>query len=683
MWPARPRPSRPALRDMQESDEEPFEPDSPRRTRAGIMSLTSLSSLQEANAAGAVQSSSVMRPPCDCTEQELAEEQIVVRGVTDESMDGDGTPNVSGVTNTKKRKRRVPKRPRNFGAIPEPPLLRRRLIKSLIKPKITSTVGRLFARRIIRQARCVRNIFEKEMCCVSCGLLPTNPVTGKCGHTRCAKCVRAAKMCPCGTDFPEKLQSNILIRDIVFKLSNDRPRTHELTSGNAQGLGVHSSTDNSARMLIESSSNEAQIHEALCQVALKRNARVRAFLPPVPVSPRARYNRAVQLLQDGRHLEAAPYLALVVASNHMDFRSARKLLIEVMSLLTKKWNAKALMTELRRTVRNLCSTTWVDLSDMECIVCCEKFRQPVTTPCGHMFCRACLDRCFNYKKRCPLCRRSLKTFSLVATPTTSFVEGALKSKTAADAQSSSGSYLIPIIACTVGYPSIPCPLFIYEARYWPMLRRVLDSGSRKFGMVACDRGGPDCVGYGTVMEVRDCVLFEDGRTILSTIGLSRFKIMERYYVEDGFEVARVLPIADVHPLDLLQLWDVKQLARQITLRVFVWLRRLGASMLNDMELAFGSMPLEEDPHLLGETEDGPAWVWWLIAVLPLRSEIKVLILATNSLLKRMRAVSCTLEALCQDPVVRAAPLTPAVEPVERAAPGDVVAAFPEGADLLF
>lgn len=191
------------------------------------------------------------------------------------------------------------------------------------------------------------------------------------------------------------------------------------------------------------------------------------------------------------------------------------------------------------------------------------------------------------------------------------------------------------------------------------------------------------MGYGTVMEVRDCVLFEDGRTILSTIGLSRFKIMERYYVEDGFEVARVLPIADVHPLDLLQLWDVKQLARQITLRVFVWLRRLGASMLNDMELAFGSMPLEEDPHLLGETEDGPAWVWWLIAVLPLRSEIKVLILATNSLLKRMRAVSCTLEALCQDPVVRAAPLTPAVEPVERAAPGDVVAAFPEGADLLF
>lgn len=32
---------------------------------------------------------------------------------------------------------------------------------------------------------------------------------------------------------------------------------------------------------------------------------------------------------------------------------------------------------------------------------------PVSTPCGHVFCCACLDRSLDHQDRCPLCKRSL------------------------------------------------------------------------------------------------------------------------------------------------------------------------------------------------------------------------------------------------------------------------------------
>lgn len=44
----------------------------------------------------------------------------------------------------------------------------------------------------------------------------------------------------------------------------------------------------------------------------------------------------------------------------------------------------------------------------------------------------------------------------------------------------------------------------------------------------------------------------------------------------------------------------------------------------EIETAFGSLPYDETPDLWWKTSDGPNWMWWLIAILPLKSEIKVL-----------------------------------------------------------
>lgn len=36
------------------------------------------------------------------------------------------------------------------------------------------------------------------------------------------------------------------------------------------------------------------------------------------------------------------------------------------------------------------------------------FYEPVTTPCGHTFCKNCLERCLDHTPHCPLCKESLK-----------------------------------------------------------------------------------------------------------------------------------------------------------------------------------------------------------------------------------------------------------------------------------
>ena len=41
---------------------------------------------------------------------------------------------------------------------------------------------------------------------------------------------------------------------------------------------------------------------------------------------------------------------------------------------------------------------------------------------------------------------------------------------------------IPVFVCTMSFPSVPCPLHVFEPRYRLMIRRVMENGTRQFGM---------------------------------------------------------------------------------------------------------------------------------------------------------------------------------------------------------
>lgn len=48
------------------------------------------------------------------------------------------------------------------------------------------------------------------------------------------------------------------------------------------------------------------------------------------------------------------------------------------------------------------------LTEVECPICLKVFFQPVSTSCGHTFCRHCMDESLEVSSNCPLCRHKLK-----------------------------------------------------------------------------------------------------------------------------------------------------------------------------------------------------------------------------------------------------------------------------------
>lgn len=52
-----------------------------------------------------------------------------------------------------------------------------------------------------------------------------------------------------------------------------------------------------------------------------------------------------------------------------------------------------------------------EVEDFECKLCYSLLFQPITTTCGHTFCRECLERCLDHRVECPCCRTTIDQYS--------------------------------------------------------------------------------------------------------------------------------------------------------------------------------------------------------------------------------------------------------------------------------
>ena len=53
----------------------------------------------------------------------------------------------------------------------------------------------------------------------------------------------------------------------------------------------------------------------------------------------------------------------------------------------------------------------IDSNDYECPLCMRTLWKPITTPCGHSFCKTCLDRVLDHNTNCPMCKSAtLKSY---------------------------------------------------------------------------------------------------------------------------------------------------------------------------------------------------------------------------------------------------------------------------------
>ena len=207
----------------------------------------------------------------------------------------------------------------------------------------------------------------------------------------------------------------------------------------------------------------------------------------------------------------------------------------------------------RESVASLPSLITDVLSELECQVCVTLIYEPITTPCGHTFCKRCLFRSLDHSSRCPLCRTELPGFNFFITAPlnytlhnlllTTFPRLYSERKDVIEKEDMSSGLDTPIFVCMVAFPNMPTNLHIYEPRYRLMMRRAMDANKR-FGMVLPSRSHGGLHQYGTMLEIQNLQTFDDGRSLVETVGVYRFKILESGTL-DGYNVGRIERVEDV------------------------------------------------------------------------------------------------------------------------------------------
>uniref|UniRef100_A0A4W3JW50 Si:ch1073-440b2.1 n=1 Tax=Callorhinchus milii TaxID=7868 RepID=A0A4W3JW50_CALMI len=292
------------------------------------------------------------------------------------------------------------------------------------------------------------------------------------------------------------------------------------------------------------------------------------------------------------------------------------------------------------------SSELIDASDLECSLCMRLFYEPVTTSCGHTFCLKCLERCLDHNSSCPLCKENLAEYlAMRAFSKTLLTEEVIVRYLPEELKERRKLYQeeikelsnlnedVPIFVCTMGFPTIPCPLHVFEPRYRLMIRRSMEIGTKQFGMCIGDdlKGFAD---YGCMLEVRNVKFFPDGRSVVDTIGKHRFKVLS-HGQRDGYNTANIEYLED-KKVEGEEYNELVQLHDSVYDQALTWFNSLKDNMRTQILNHFGPMPKKEPSPQ--SNPDGPAWCWWLLAVLPLESRAQLAVLAMTSLKDRLIAI---------------------------------------------
>ncbi|KAJ3741120.1 PUA-like domain-containing protein [Lentinula detonsa] len=205
------------------------------------------------------------------------------------------------------------------------------------------------------------------------------------------------------------------------------------------------------------------------------------------------------------------------------------------------------------------------VTELTCEICLSLMYVPVTTPCQHTFCSRCLHRSLDHSEVCPICRQQLPGYAYFQNhpPNQLMLRIILQAcpsayedrATAIEAEEHNARLNTPIFICNLSFPGMPTLLHFFEPKYRLMLRRCLESPRPSFGMImsssassssvsSSNLNAGDQIEYGTMLEIRSVQTFPDGRSMVETWGVWRFRILERGLM-DGYVVGRIERIDDI------------------------------------------------------------------------------------------------------------------------------------------
>ncbi|KAJ6765136.1 43KDA POSTSYNAPTIC PROTEIN-RELATED [Salix koriyanagi] len=217
--------------------------------------------------------------------------------------------------------------------------------------------------------------------------------------------------------------------------------------------------------------------------------------------------------------------------------------------------------------------------EFDCTLCLKLLFEPITTPCGHSFCRSCLFQSMDRGNKCPLCRTVLfispRTCSISVTLNNiiqrNFPEEYAERKSENDRLTNFGVDLIPLFVMDAVIPCQKFPLQIFEPRYRLMVRRIME-GNHRMGMVIIDSASGSIADFACEVEITECEPLPDGRFYIEVESRRRFRILQSWD-QDGYRVAEIEWVQDNSPEGLEQRTEMQELTNSAAEYAQLWLRR--------------------------------------------------------------------------------------------------------------
>ncbi|XP_060692912.1 LON peptidase N-terminal domain and RING finger protein 1-like isoform X2 [Hemiscyllium ocellatum] len=205
---------------------------------------------------------------------------------------------------------------------------------------------------------------------------------------------------------------------------------------------------------------------------------------------------------------------------------------------------------------------------------------------------------------------------------------------------------VPIFVCTMAFPRISCPLHIFEPRYRLMMRRCLETGTKTFGMCIYD-SVKIFADFGCMLKIEESENLPDGRSLVSTVGGRRFKVLRRGH-KDGYNTADVEYLEDKQVTGV-ELTDLCHLHSRVYAQARNWFDHLPSILQRRIHTQHGPIPDQEGN--VQASPDGPQWCWWLLAVLPMDPSLQLMLLSSTSLHQRLTHLQRVLHYLVQNQIL--------------------------------
>ncbi|XP_071373790.1 LON peptidase N-terminal domain and RING finger protein 1 isoform X2 [Centroberyx affinis] len=258
--------------------------------------------------------------------------------------------------------------------------------------------------------------------------------------------------------------------------------------------------------------------------------------------------------------------------------------------------------------RGECSQGWektlgvLTVSDFECPLCIRLFFEPVTTPCGHTFCKNCIERSLDHNFRCPLCKQPLQEY--------------FKNR----------KYNPTVLLQDIMTRLFPSQL--------SERKEIHDAEMAELSKFA---------DYGCMLEILSLELLPDGRSYVDTVGGSRFRVLKRGQ-RDGYHTADIEYLEDLKA-DGAELELLQRLHDSVYQQAQDWYQRLGSRTREQINRQYGTLPDKEEN--IQASSNGPAWCWWLLSVLQLDPAYQTTVLSLTSLKDRLGHLRLVLEYFSQ------------------------------------